>query len=89
MGGEELIFTTEEKSKMQEIMPVELRIIGFKTLDGFDWRESYIRSCKFIYPSNNFIKNSTSMFAALWEKCVQGKIYALGILQQRQNGEPR
>lgn len=70
IGGRKVKFTPLEVYEMKQVMQPKIKILGFKPKESFN-PLNHKRRCYFIYPNDKQIKNSTTMFRALWESCLK------------------
>lgn len=76
IGGREIVFRPEEVVKMKSLQSPGLRLLGFKPLDKLRSRWM-IKQCLFLYPNEKKTIGSTTLFRALWQKCLEKQKYAL------------
>lgn len=88
IGGKEIIFSSEELTKIQSLNVPGLTLLGFKPLEILPLR--YLsKKVAFLYPDENTIKGSAKLFRALWEKCHEKNKFALCVLTYRRKVPPR
>jgi ATP-dependent DNA helicase 2 subunit 1 len=63
-------------------------LLGFKPMDAVKWHYN-IRHAMFIYPDEETISGSTSLFTHLLERLFVAKKVAICRLIPRKNGQPR
>lgn len=88
VGGEKVKFTPLELYEVKQVMQPKIKLLGFKPLSAFK-QDMHLKNPYFIYPSERFIKGSTSIFRALWESCIRNEKYALCIFTMRLKSFPR
>ena len=88
VGCEKVKFTPIEAYEIKQILDPGLKILGFKTRKIISMH-NHIKSSYFIYPTESTIKNSTIFFRALWEKCLELDVVAIGIFTMRLKSLPR
>lgn len=86
--GKEIIFSVEELTTIKALISPGIRLIGFKPLSALPQRW-FIKPIAFLYPNDKRIKGSTTLFRALWEKCLERQKYALCALTFRRKTAPR
>ncbi|XP_063708453.1 ATP-dependent DNA helicase 2 subunit 1 [Culicoides brevitarsis] len=87
-GEDKIKFTNQERTKMQTLMQPGLNLLGFKPLDTFVL-DAHLRGPNFMYPDEKLLKGSTTLFRALWERCLAKKVVAYGILVERSRANPK
>lgn len=88
VGCEKVKFTPIEANEIKQILDPGLKILGFKPKSVISMH-NHIKSPYFVYPTESAIKNSTIFFRALWEKCLELEVVAIGIFTQRFKSLPR
>lgn len=86
--GKDILFSPEEIIEMKSIQKPGLRLLGFKPLDQLKPRWM-IKNCLFLYPDEEKIVGSTTLFRALWEKCLEKQRYALCSIAMRRSTSPK
>ena len=84
-------FTQDEIRGMQKATMdgfYGLRLVAFRPSESFPWGASFVRSSHFLYPDEESIKGSRNMFAALHQRCLQRKVYALCSYKPREASIP-
>lgn len=69
IGGEKITFTVDEVTNMKQMLPPGIRLLGFKPMSKVSL-VNHLRSSLFLYPDENSISGSTTLFRALYEKCL-------------------
>ncbi|XP_053681224.1 X-ray repair cross-complementing protein 6 [Anopheles nili] len=82
VGGETVSFKPEEVVLMKQILPPGIRLLGFKPAFSVK-TTNHIRPSLFLYPNESYINGSTTLFRALYEKCIEKEQVALCILTMR------
>lgn len=87
-AGKEIVFRADELIAMKSITSPGLNLLGFKSLNQLKphWM---IRQTYFMYPSENKIKGSTTLFRTLWNKCLEKKLFALCVLTMQRKVSPK
>lgn len=88
IGGKEVVFSPDEMIKMKTLQSPGLRLLGFKPLDTLQPRWM-IKHCLFLRPNEKKATGSTTLFLALWEKCIEKEVYALCTLTVRRATTPK
>lgn len=88
LGGKEVIFSSEERAKMRALIPPGIRILGFKPIEVLQER-CFVKGLSFLYPAESQMKGSTKLFRALWEKCLEKRLFMLCTLCYRRKDSPR
>lgn len=88
IGGETVYFKPEEISHMKQMLPPGIRLLGFKPAAKI-LITNHLRSSLFIYPNESRINGSTTLFRALYEKCLERGQVAYCILTLRRKCPPR
>ncbi|CAO1409413.1 unnamed protein product [Diamesa serratosioi] len=88
VGSEMVKFTPIEANEIKQILEPGLKILGFKPSSVISMH-NHIKSPYFVYPTECTIKNSTVFFRALWEKCLELEVVAIGIFTMRLKSLPR
>jgi ATP-dependent DNA helicase 2 subunit 1 len=88
VGNEKVKFTPLEVYETRQVMQPKIKLLGFKPLSAFK-SDMHLKNPYFIYPSDRFIKGSTSIFRALWETCLRNEKFALCIFTMRLKSFPR
>lgn len=82
IGGEKITFTVEEVTNMKQMLPPGLRLLGFKPLSKVS-PVNHLRSSLFLFPDESSINGSTTLFRALYEKCLAKQKAAFCMLTMR------
>lgn len=86
-GGEQIIFTPEEVSKLRTFDGPVIRIIGFKPISMLPiWANT--RPSTFTYPSEDDYVGSTRVFSALHQKLLKSKKMGVTWFIPRRNATP-
>lgn len=85
--GKYLMFTSEERTTLNSMFTPGIQLIGYKPFSCLQQR-IFIRNCLFLYPNDDRIDGSSTLFRALWEKCLERKMYALCSIVMRSKGKP-
>lgn len=88
IGGEKIKFTPLETYEMKQFMQPSIKILGFKPMEYFK-QFIHKKSAYFVYPSEKRIKNSTQIFRALWESCLNANKIIICIVALRLKSYPR
>lgn len=86
--GKEIVFNPTEMIAMKSIQSVGLRLLGFKSLDQLQPRWM-IKHCLFLYPNERKTVGSTTLFRALWQKCLEKQTFALCSLTMTRRTSPK
>lgn len=86
--GKEILISPEEMIAMKTIQSTGMRLLGFKSLQELKPRWM-IKHCLFLYPNERKINGSTTLFRALWEKCLEKQKYALCTITLRRFTPPK
>lgn len=73
---------------MKQIQEPGIKLIGFKPLSAINL-ELHLKSTYFLYPSDDRIKGSSTLFRALWEKCWEKEKIAICIVTLRKKSNPK
>lgn len=82
IGGEKITFTVDEVTNMKQMLPPGIRLLGFKPMSKVSL-VNHLRSSLFLYPDENSISGSTTLFRALYEKCLAKQKAAFCMLTMR------
>uniref|UniRef100_A0A182JNN5 ATP-dependent DNA helicase 2 subunit 1 n=1 Tax=Anopheles christyi TaxID=43041 RepID=A0A182JNN5_9DIPT len=82
IGGEKVSFKPEELALMKQLLPPGIRLLGFKPASAIKMT-NHLRSSLFLYPNENYINGSTTLYRALYEKCLEKNQVAFCILTMR------
>ncbi|XP_053657826.1 X-ray repair cross-complementing protein 6 [Anopheles marshallii] len=82
IGGEKVSFKPDEVTHMKQLLPPGIRLLGFKPASAID-PTNQIRSSLFLYPNEGYINGSTTLFRALYEKCLEKNQVAFCMLTMR------
>ncbi|XP_035896066.1 X-ray repair cross-complementing protein 6 [Anopheles stephensi] len=82
IGGEKVSFKPEEVTQMKQLLQPGIRLLGFKPSSVINIR-NHFRSCLFLYPNEGYINGSTTLFRALYEKCLEKDQVAFCMLTMR------
>uniref|UniRef100_A0A182NR69 ATP-dependent DNA helicase 2 subunit 1 n=1 Tax=Anopheles dirus TaxID=7168 RepID=A0A182NR69_9DIPT len=88
IGGEKVSFKPEEVAQMKQLLPPGIRLLGFKPASSVEIT-NHLRGSLFLYPNESHIKGSTTLFRALYEKCLEKKQVAFCSLTMRRKQSPR
>ena len=69
IGGEKVSFKPEEVAQMKQLLPPGIRLLGFKPASVIKMT-NHLRSSLFLYPNESYINGSTTLYRALYEKCL-------------------
>lgn len=86
--SKEIVFSPAEVINMKSLQNPGLRLLGFKSLDQLRPRWM-IKHCLFLYPNEKKTIGSTTLFRALWEKCLEKEKFALCTLTMRRVATPK
>uniref|UniRef100_A0A182PKS9 ATP-dependent DNA helicase 2 subunit 1 n=1 Tax=Anopheles epiroticus TaxID=199890 RepID=A0A182PKS9_9DIPT len=70
IGGEKVSFKPEEVAQMKQLLPPGIRLLGFKPASIINMT-NHLRSSLFLYPNEHYINGSTTLYRALYEKCLE------------------
>lgn len=88
LAGESIYFTSLEMYRMKQIFEPSIKLLGFKPASVLS-PNVHIRAPLFCYPDESRVINSTTLFRALWQKCLDKEKVAFAILTQRKRSFPR
>lgn len=88
VGGQRIIFTPDELTKLKSMSEPGMRLLGFKPMSQLP-SNGAMKSCRFMFPDEKTIKGSKKLFRALWEKCIEKDKYAMCVFAQRRKVAPR
>ncbi|KAJ6635353.1 ATP-dependent DNA helicase 2 subunit 1 [Pseudolycoriella hygida] len=88
VGGQRIIFTPDELTKVKAMVEPGMRLLGFKPMSQLP-PYCAMKSCRFVFPSEKSIKGSTKLFRALWEKCIEKDKFAMCVFAQIRKVAPR
>uniref|UniRef100_A0A182QLZ5 ATP-dependent DNA helicase 2 subunit 1 n=1 Tax=Anopheles farauti TaxID=69004 RepID=A0A182QLZ5_9DIPT len=88
IGGEKVSFKPEEVALMKQLLPPGIRLLGFKPASIVQIT-NHVRGSLFMYPNESHINGSTTLFRALYEKCLEKKQVAFCIFTMRRKQAPR
>lgn len=86
-GGQHILFSQEEISKIRDFGSPTIRIIGFKPIDALPIWANY-KSSTFLYPFEEDFIGSTRVFSALYQNMLKKKVMALSWFIPRRNAPP-
>lgn len=86
-GGQKILFSADELSRLKGLIPPGMRLLGFKPMTTLPDR-CYIRGTQFLYPNEKAIRGSACLFRALWEKCLEKNVYAMCVFTQIRKSPP-
>ncbi|XP_078286744.1 X-ray repair cross-complementing protein 5-like isoform X3 [Rhinoraja longicauda] len=87
-GQRQIVLEKEETEELKRFDNPSLVLIGFKPLSLLK-KHHHTRPSQFIYPEEEFITGSTSLFSALLTKCLEKGVYAVCRYTPRRNTPPR
>lgn len=87
-GGEKINFTPMEVYEMKQIQKPSIKLLGFKPSSIIS-DQNHIKSPYFLYPNDVRVKNSSTIFRALWQKCLEMDKIALCSFTLRLKSFPR
>lgn len=82
IGGEKVSFKPEEVAQMKQLLPPGIRLLGFKPASVIKMT-NHLRSSLFLYPNESYINGSTTLYRALYEKCLEKNQVAICMLTMR------
>uniref|UniRef100_A0A182JCI6 ATP-dependent DNA helicase 2 subunit 1 n=1 Tax=Anopheles atroparvus TaxID=41427 RepID=A0A182JCI6_ANOAO len=88
IGGETISFKPEEMGLMKQILPPGIRLLGFKPASKI-LVTNHLRGSLFLYPNEDQINGSTTLFRALHEKCLEKEQIAYCIMTLRRKCAPK
>lgn len=86
--GKEIVFNPTEMIAMKSLQSPGLRLLGFKPLEQLKPRWM-IKHCLFLYPNEQKTVGSTTLFRALWQKCLEKEMFALCSLTMIRRSSPK
>lgn len=86
--GKEIVFNPMEVIAMKSMQNPGIRLLGFKPLDQLENRWM-IKHCLFLYPNEKKAIGSTTLFRAIWEKCLEKQMFALCALTMTRISSPK
>ncbi|XP_072127945.1 X-ray repair cross-complementing protein 6 [Mobula birostris] len=87
-GQRQIVMEKEETEELKRFDNPGLVLIGFKPLSLLK-KHHHIRSPQFIYPEEELITGSTTLFSALLTKCLERNMCAICRYTSRRNTPPR
>lgn len=88
VGGQRVVFTPDELTKLKSLVEPGMRLLGFKPISQLP-PICAMKSSRFMFPNEKNIKGSTKLFRALWEKCIEKDKYAMCVFAQIRKVAPR
>lgn len=88
VGGQRIIFTPDELTKLKSMVEPGMKLLGFKPMSQLP-TNCAMKSCRFMFPDEKNIKGSKKLFRALWEKCIEKDKYAMCVFAQIRKVAPR
>ncbi len=88
VGGQRIVFTPDELTKLKSMVEPGMRLLGFKPMSQLP-TNCAMKSCRFMFPDENNIKGSKKLFRALWEKCIEKDKFAMCVFAQIRKVAPR
>lgn len=88
VGGQRIVFTPEELTKLKSMVEPGMKLLGFKPMSQLP-SSCAMKSCRFMFPDDKTIKGSKKLFRALWEKCIEKDKYAMCVFAQIRKVAPR
>ncbi|CAK8674751.1 unnamed protein product [Clavelina lepadiformis] len=88
-AGKEIVFEKEEIQNMRKIGKHGLHVLGFKPRSAAVKAWYHVRNSQFIYPNEERVKGSTTLFHALLVKCLAKDVVAICSYTARPNSPPR
>jgi ATP-dependent DNA helicase 2 subunit 1 len=88
VGGDKVKFSPLEVFEMKQVMEPKIKILGFKDINSVS-AFYHIRKPYFLFPNDFHIKNSTTMFRALWESCLSCNKLIIALFTMRLKTFPR
>lgn len=88
VGGQRIIFTPDELTKLKSMVEPGMKLLGFKPMSQLP-SNCAMKSCRFMFPDEKNIKGSKKLFRALWEKCIEKDKYAMCVFAQIRKVAPR
>lgn len=88
IGGEKICFTPLEVYEMKQVLDPGIKLLGFKPISAIN-PDMHLKNTYFLYPSDTRIKNSSVLFRALWEKCLEKEKVAICIATLRKKSHPK
>lgn len=88
VGGQKIVFTPDELTKLKSMVVPGMRLLGFKPMSQLP-SNCAMKSCRFMFPEETRIKGSKKLFRALWEKCIEKDKFAMCVFAQIRKVAPR
>lgn len=88
VGFEKIAFSMDEFTKMKRVREPGIVLLGFKPRSSFVVA-AHLRGPNFMYPDETTLKGSTTLFTALWERCLHHDKVAYAILVERNFANPK
>lgn len=85
VGNKNITFSTEEMNKLQMSGKRGLTLLGFKSL-AYLQPEHHLKEPSFIYPNEEIVRGSKTVFTALLQKCLENQKFALCYYVTREQG---
>ncbi|KAJ3448773.1 x-ray repair cross-complementing protein [Anaeramoeba flamelloides] len=83
-GGSYILFNPHEISSIKRYGPLGLQIFGFKPLESLKLYHN-VGFSNYLLPNENFLKGSTTLYSALYQKMIEKKVYAIALFKLRKN----
>ncbi|XP_015243035.1 PREDICTED: X-ray repair cross-complementing protein 6 [Cyprinodon variegatus] len=87
-GRKQIVMEKDEVDAIKKFDDPGLFLIGFKPMEKLK-PHHHIRPSVFIYPEEDEVKGSASLFSALLKKCIERNLFALCRFISRRNYPPR
>ncbi|XP_049859987.1 ATP-dependent DNA helicase 2 subunit 1 [Schistocerca gregaria] len=87
-AGEKVEFTSLELKEIKNIMEPGIQLVGFKPKTMIK-PELHVKRPTFIYPANDVIKGSSTIFSALLLKCIARNVVPICWVCERRGASPR
>ncbi|XP_071809143.1 X-ray repair cross-complementing protein 5-like [Asterias amurensis] len=86
-GGKNIVCEKEELTEIKNFGESGLLLMGFKPRSAIK-RHYYMQPAQFLFPDENVVRGSTSLFAALLKRCLAREVVAICRYIPRKNTPP-
>ncbi|XP_025085058.1 X-ray repair cross-complementing protein 5-like [Pomacea canaliculata] len=87
-GGKKICFENEEVVEMRQFGPPGFKLMGFKPRSSVK-PYYHVKPAQFLYPDEETVTGSTSLFTALLRKCLDREVVAVCLYIPGKNNPPR
>lgn len=87
-AGEKVQFTSLELKEIKNVMEPGIQLVGFKPKSVIK-PELHVKRATFIYPANDVIKGSSTIFSALLSRCIERSVVPICWVCERRGASPR